>query len=136
LQLEFRIAALYAGLLLPLYLLLAMRVIASRRATNIPLGDGGDGELLRRIRVHANFSENVPLALSLMTFAESFQTNPLMLHGLGIVLVFARIIHAFGMSQASERFWIRATGTTMTFVVLIVLTVICLFDGARDAFGL
>ena len=66
------ITALYAGLLAPLFLLLSVRVIRQRRGAKVAVrGDGGDAMLLRRMRVHANFAEYVPLALLLMALAEN-----------------------------------------------------------------
>ena len=53
------ITALYAGLLGLLILVLAFRVVAVRRATEIGLGDGGNALLLSRIRIHGNAAEYV-----------------------------------------------------------------------------
>jgi len=57
------ITALYAGLLAPLFILLSIRVIDVRRTARISIGHGDDPELLRRMRVHANFAEYAPFAL-------------------------------------------------------------------------
>ena len=48
------------GLVLPA---LVVPIVRIRRGRRIGLGDGGDAELLRRIRVHANFIEYVPTVL-------------------------------------------------------------------------
>jgi uncharacterized membrane protein YecN with MAPEG domain len=69
--------------------LLSTRVIQKRRGARVGLGDGGDGELLQRVCVHANFAEYVPLTLLLITLAESLKTDARMLHDLGIALVVA-----------------------------------------------
>jgi uncharacterized membrane protein YecN with MAPEG domain len=63
------ITALFAGLLAPLYIVLALRVIGSRRSARVALGDGGDPALTRRMRVHANFAEYAPFTLLLMGLA-------------------------------------------------------------------
>ena len=55
-----KITALHAGLLALLVLVLSFRTILYRRAHKVEIGDGGDKELLRRSRVHANFAEYVP----------------------------------------------------------------------------
>ena len=67
------ITALYAALLAGIFVILSVRVIAARRGSGAPLGDGGNPELLRRIRVQGNFSEYVPLALILLALAEGLQ---------------------------------------------------------------
>ena len=84
------ITALYAALLAPLFVLLAIRVIAARRSARVPVGDGGDAELRRRMRVHANFAEYVPFALLLMALAESLGITPWLIHVLGLALLGSR----------------------------------------------
>src|SRR5687768_10774793 len=96
------ITALYAGLLMPLFVVLSVRVILQRRGARVALGDGGDATLLRVMRVHANFAEYVPLTLVLIALAESLRTSGWLLHALGIALVAGRAIHAFGVSQVRE----------------------------------
>ena len=66
------ITAVFAALLAPLFLVLSYRVIKLRGSTRTALGDGGNPELLRRMRVQANFAEYAPLALVLIGLAEKF----------------------------------------------------------------
>ena len=60
------ITLLYAALCTLLILVLAGRVIAARWQHKVGLGDGGNTELNRRVRAHANAVEYVPLALILL----------------------------------------------------------------------
>jgi uncharacterized membrane protein YecN with MAPEG domain len=64
------VAPVYAALLALIFAVLATRVIRRRRVARVSLGDGGDLQLLRRQRAHANLAECVPLALILMICAE------------------------------------------------------------------
>lgn len=130
------ITALYAALLAPLFLLLAVRVIRQRRGARVAIGDGGDKLLLRRMRVHANFAEYVPFALVLMGLAESLAAHPLVLHAAGAALVVARILHAVGVSQTKENFKLRISGMVGTLTVLGGLALACLVLSARARFGL
>jgi uncharacterized membrane protein YecN with MAPEG domain len=130
------ITALYAGLLAPLFILLAVQVIRRRRGSKIAIGDGGDKALLRRMRVHGNFAEYVPLALVLMGLAESLGANLWLLHASGIALVAARLFHAAGVSQPKENFALRTAGMAGTFIVLGVLAIACLAMSAQRGFGL
>jgi uncharacterized membrane protein YecN with MAPEG domain len=130
------ITALYAALLMPLFILISIRVIRARRDARVPLGDGGDAEVLRRMRVQANFAEYVPLTLLLMALAESLQTAPWLLHLMGIALVLSRLIHAFGVSQGKENFSLRVAGITTTFFVLVVAALACLAGSFWQGFGL
>lgn len=127
------VTALYAGLLTPLFVLLSIRVIRQRRAARVGIGHGDDAALLRRMRVHANFAEYVPLALLLMGLLESMGASRYLLHGLGIALVIGRVVHAYGVSQARENLTLRVAGMTLTFAVLTVAAVSCLL---KAFFGL
>ena len=60
------ITLLYAGLCTLLVVFLAVRVAMWRFRHKIGIGDGGDRELLKRVRAHANAIENMPLALILL----------------------------------------------------------------------
>ncbi len=120
------ITALYAGLLAPIFVVLALRVIGLRRGAQVAVGDGGDKVLLRRMRVHANFAEYVPLALVVLVLAESLKTDPRILHALGICLIIGRISHAYGMSQSKETFAFRVSGMALTFATLIGAALGCL----------
>lgn len=121
------IAALYASLMVPLFLLLASRVIRTRRGARVAIGDGGDALLMRRMRVHGNFAEYVPFALLLLALAENLGTNVLLLHGLGVVLVAGRIAHAFGMSQPEEKFVFRVAGVITTFGMMGIAALACFY---------
>ena len=130
------ITALYACLLVPLYVLLAARIILMRFSARVSVGDGGDKDLLRRMRVHANFAEYVPFALLLMGLAESLALDARLLHGVGIVLALGRYAHAYGMSRRKDILPLRTGGMIATLCVLIVLAASCFFLSMRRGFGL
>lgn len=125
------ITALYAALLALLFMALSIRVIGFRRAVRIGLGDGGDTALLRRVRVHANFAEYVPFCLVLIGLAESLRAPALLLHGLGALLVVARLSHAYGVSRQPETFLFRVAGTGGTLTVVGSAAAFCLYAAAR-----
>jgi uncharacterized membrane protein YecN with MAPEG domain len=119
------ITAFYASLLAFLFLLLSVRVITQRREARVEIGHGESRELLRRARVHANFAEYVPLALLLMALAESLKAPAIFVHGLGLVLVAARYLHAYGLSQSPHNLKLRALGITLTLLVIGFGALIC-----------
>ena len=125
------ITPLYAGLLALWFVALSVRVV-QRRGHGISLGDGGDNILLRRIRGHANFAEYVPLILLMMGFLELSRFNGWLLHGIGITLVVARLLHGYALSFSEQfkfgRFW----GTLLTFILVAVLGLLCLTQGLRS----
>jgi len=120
------VTALYASLLALLFIVLSARVIGQRRGAKVSLGDGGNANLLRRMRVHGNFAEYVPLSLVLLALAESLAAPAWLLHVAGLALLGGRLSHAFGVSQATERFVFRVGGMTATLSVIGGLAATCL----------
>ncbi len=111
------IVPMYAAFLALAYVVLAGRVVAQRRSAHVSLGSGGDKDLERRIRVHGNFAEYVPLALILIAFVEMQGAPAWSVHLLSLVLIAARAAHAYGLSTGTLR--LRVLGVTGTFAVLI-----------------
>lgn len=128
------VTALYAGLLALLFVYLAVRVIQLRREGRVAVGDGGNALLLRRMRVHANFAEYVPLALILMALAESLNTWTWLLHIFGVALLAGRISHAYGVSQLRETYIFRTIGMVATFAVILTAALACIAGAWRAGF--
>ncbi len=119
------ITAFYASLLAALYLILSARVIGWRRSQRVELGDGEDKQLLRRMRVHANFAEYVPFALLLMALAENMTAPRPLVHLIGIMLVVGRLMHAYGLSQTPQILRYRVGGMMLTLMALGIAAMIC-----------
>jgi uncharacterized protein len=124
------VTAFYASLLAALFLVLSVRVIGWRREKRVELGDGGERELLRRMRVHANFAEYVPFALLVMALAESMMPPRPLLHLVGIVLVAGRLFHAYGLSQTPQILRYRVLGMSLTFAALGIAALMCFSQSA------
>jgi len=120
------ITAFYAALLAVLFLVLSVRVIGWRRESRVEFGHGEDSELLRCMRVHANFAEYVPFTLLLMALAESMAPPHVLLHVAGLLLVAGRLLHAYGVSQFPPVMRYRVYGMWLTFVALGLAALICL----------
>ena len=86
----FSVTPLYALPLALIFLVLWFRISGVRAATKISYGDGGNTELLRRVRQHGNFVEWTTFVLILMILA-------LYLHISGALLLIGRIAHPFGL---------------------------------------
>lgn len=115
---QISIVPFYAVLLATLFIFLSARVIRTRRQEKVAIGDGNNPRLQRAIRVHANFSEYVPLALILVTFAEIQHFPPLIIHALCLMLITGRMSHAYGVSQEKEDFRFRVAGMALTFTTI------------------
>ena len=64
------ITTLYAGLNGLVALWLAINVTRNRAKREIDMGDGGDADMQRVVRVHGNNSEYTPLVLILLALIE------------------------------------------------------------------
>ena len=120
----------YAGLLALWFLVLSVRVV-QRRQGGIFLGDGGDPKMLRVIRGHANFAEYVPLILLLMALLELGHTSSYLLHAAGIALLVARLLHGYALGFTQQFRFGRFYGAGLTFLVLLVCGVLCVWQGVR-----
>lgn len=119
------ITAFYASLLAGLYLVLSARVIGFRREKRVEIGDAGDAQLLRRMRVHANFAEYAPFTLLLMALAETMSPPNVLIHIIGLLLVVGRALHAYGLSQTPHILSFRVLGMVLTFFALGIAAMIC-----------
>jgi len=123
------ITPLYAGALAIWYLALSYRVV-QKRAHGVSLGDGGDTELLSRIRGHGNFAEYVPLLLLLLAMLEYGGGHPpWLLHLLGATLLVARLLHGISLSYTRKWKFGRFYGTLLTFILLLALGGLNLWRG-------
>jgi len=93
----FEVTPIYALPLAVIYLVLWFRISAVRAATKISFGDGGNTELLRRVRQHGNFVEWTTFVLILMILAEGMGAPALYLHISGALLLIGRLAHPFGL---------------------------------------
>jgi uncharacterized membrane protein YecN with MAPEG domain len=110
----------YAAILGLGFVGLSFLTLRLRRQNKIALGDGGNPQLLRAIRVHSNFAEYVPIALILIYMTESIGAPIYLIHFLGISLLIGRLSHAWGVSQENENFKFRVFGMIATFNAIIV----------------
>ena len=80
-----------AGAAAILHVWLSLRVSRLRRPLKIGVGDGGNEVLLRRMRAHGNFAENMPIFLILLGLLELATGGNLWLWGAAILFILARI---------------------------------------------
>lgn len=122
------ITAVYGALLALLTVLLVLLVVRLRRSLRIGIGDGGNRDLARAIRVHANAIESIPLFLILFAVYEINGGNYLVLHAFGMVYLASRVAHAAGMLRSAGASPARVAGTVGTVFALIGLAVVNLLS--------
>lgn len=127
-----KITLLYGGLLALWFLVLSIRVILGRVGPGKPsLGDGGDTDMQRRIRGHANFAEYVPLILVLIGFLELGGLPAWCLHALGAALLIGRLLHGYAFAFTKSFVFGRSGGIALTFASLLVSGVACIYLGLQ-----
>ncbi len=121
---------LYAALAALLVVALSIRVVWLRNAVRVGIGTGGNERLARAIRAHANAVEYLPIALLLLLILDLDQTQPWLLHGFGIVLIVARVLHAIGLSNHAGHSFGRAAGIALTLLVIVAMALLLLWKFA------
>jgi uncharacterized membrane protein YecN with MAPEG domain len=129
------ITMLYAGLCTILVVFLGLRVVQFRFRNKIGLGDGGDPTLQRRVRVHANAVENLPLALLLLGGMELNGYSPALVHGFGATLFVSRLAHAWGLSHSGGTSKGRFFGTLFTWTLMLAMALFAIAGFASQYRG-
>ena len=103
-----------------LHVVFTLRVGAYRFSNNISLGDGGDKELLNRIRGHGNFIEQVPIALVLLLLNDLNGLSDTAMYALGGVLLISRILHYLMITTRSLPMILRPLSMLGTLGTILV----------------
>lgn len=114
------ITGFYAGLAALWLVFLFLYVVRGRFQYRVGLGDGGEKEMMKRIRIHANFIETVPFALILMGILETSNHSIYLLHALGIALLLSRILHFSGLQKNSGSSALRMGGSILVLLIFII----------------
>lgn len=109
-----------AGAAAILHLWLSLRVSRLRRPLKIGFGDGGNEQLLKRMRAHSNYAENMPIFIILVGLLELAGGDGRILWGVSIAFILARLAHAFGMDRPGAN-WMRVTGIGLSWLLLLGL---------------
>ena len=113
-------ASLYLALNLVLLFILGWRTAKARQKTGISLGHDNNEQMLRAMRIHANFAEYAPLPL-LGLFALGNMGAPVwLIHVFGGIFTAARYGHGLGFTAPEgKRPAGRFYGTLGTAAVLV-----------------
>ena len=129
------ITALYAALLLAVFLALSALVGRQRGRAEVSILHGDDMDLAVAIRRHGNFVEYVPFALVLMGLVEANGGNAVFLHVVGALLLACRIAHPLGLHHDKVPTPLRAIGAGGTLLLLLVLGVMALWQSLATLAG-
>jgi len=119
------ITSILVGLAAILLVLLSVPISLRRQGARIAHGDGGDPDLMRRVRAHGNFIEYAPLGLLAVALVELCGYQPAVVWGVGGGLLAGRALHALGTYARSTPG--RAVGVTLTWLALLAAGGLLLF---------
>jgi uncharacterized membrane protein YecN with MAPEG domain len=120
------ITAAYAAILGIIVTALAINVTVHRAKLHVLIGDGGNPQMLRMIRLHANAAEYIPLALVLMLTCELNDGSHTLLHIAGSALVAGRVIQTWGMWSTARVNFGRQAGQSLTWLATAFLAIVIL----------
>jgi uncharacterized membrane protein YecN with MAPEG domain len=118
------ITALYAAVLALIIIALGINVTVHRVKLKVGLGDGGNPEMLRMIRLHGNAVEYLPIAIVLMIAYELNGGWHLALHVIGVALVAGRLIQTAAMWSTEVAGPGRGSGQSLTWISITALAVL------------
>ena len=121
------ITAAYAGVLALIVIALGINVTVHRVKLKVSLGDGGNPEMLRMIRLHGNAVEYLPLAIALMLAYELNGGWHTALHIVGAALIAGRLIQTMAMWSTEIPRPGRGIGQSLTWLSIAALAVLNLW---------
>ena len=118
------LTAFYGAILALIVVALGINVTMHRVKLKVPLGDGGNSQMLRMIRLHGNAVEYIPLSIVLMAVYEINGGWHAALHIIGIALVAGRLIQTWGMWSTSMTTMGRQVGQGLTWLSVAALALL------------
>ncbi|MEQ8349036.1 MAG: MAPEG family protein [Sneathiellaceae bacterium] len=112
-------AAVYAGLLGLLYLVLSLRQIRARVRHRAARNATTQAALERAEAAAADFAGSVPLALLLLILCDLMAVSPYVVHVLGLLLLAARVIHAVDVGRRGAASTGGFAGITLTWLTIL-----------------
>ena len=124
-----RAAALWAGLLLVVLLVLSGLVVRERRRHGVVIGDAGVPELLRAQRAFGNAVEYVAPGLGALAVLAVAGAPAAAVHAIGGCLFAGRVVHGVALSLNAGASLGRTVGMALTWTALIVAAAALLVYG-------
>lgn len=122
--------AVYAGVNILIFFLLAFRVVGARRKHKVSLGDGGNPSVLQAVRAHGNAAEYIPIGLTGLFLLAVLEPVPLVVvQAVGGALTAGRLLHAIGLSTSPGPSPGRALGVLLTWLSLLATAGVLIWAG-------
>ncbi len=130
------ITGFYTGLTIIIAIVLGMGIGFLRARRGVSILHNGDMEIATRMRAHGNLMETAALTLLAMAIIELNGLNPIILHGMGMVYIIARIVHPIGLRHDSVSHPFRAIGAMGSTLVMLTAGLIALWQFSMGIFNL
>ena len=123
---DISVTLIFAAIFGFMHVVFTLRVGNYRFKSKISLGDGGDAELLKRVRAQGNFIENVPIALLLILLndLDGAEDSTLML--MGSILLISRLTHYLTIVTVKLPWILRPLSMLGTLGTIIAASVMLL----------
>lgn len=108
-------------------MVLSIRVISLRGKTGTSLGAGDVPALERRIRAQGNLTEYAPMFVILIGLAEIQDGSQIVLGGISILFLAARLSHGYALSFSENSPAARLFGMATTFTMMGLAALYCLY---------
>ncbi|MEL7399211.1 MAG: MAPEG family protein [Pseudomonadota bacterium] len=122
---QLEVTLIFAAIFGVLHVVFTMRVGMYRMNSKIDTGDGGDKLLLKIMRGHGNFVENVPMGLILLLINELNGLSSTWLWALGGVFLFGRLAHYVQFTMDGP-FILRPVGMISTMGAILAMAILLL----------
>ncbi len=123
-------AALWAGLLMLLLLVLSLLAVRQRRLTGVVIGDGELEPLVKATRAFGNAAEYVPAGIAALAVLAIVGAPWWVIHLVGLGLFVGRVAHAIGLSTDLDVSIGRTVGMILTWLSFLVAAALLLFYSA------
>lgn len=123
-------AGFWAGLLIVLMIVLALRVVGVRRKHRVLFGDGGLEPVVLATRAFGNAAEYVPLGIGAMILMSLVGAGTMEIHLFGAPFVLGRLVHGFGLRFGKGPGAGRLIGMILTLTALGYAAFLLLFAAA------
>jgi uncharacterized membrane protein YecN with MAPEG domain len=121
------ITILYAGVFGLLLLVLSLNIFREYISTATGSNPESNERWRRAERAQHSFVEFVPMCLLIFFLIEAHGAPALVLHGLGILLLTARVLHAYGVGRGSVADVMRQIGTQTTYLTLMISSLAAIY---------
>lgn len=118
------ITAFYASVYALFYLYLGLRVVFLRRKHRQDIHSGGNPDLARAIRTHANAAEYIPYTFLLLLCYELASSPLWAVHLFGAATLLARFLHFVGFGLKVGVSFGRTYGTILNYSIIILLSLL------------